>query len=213
MRPFRLPGGDRAGREPWRSAAALCWECGVQWTACPDPDGLAKAAWQRHLNAPRTSAVGRLFDAASAIVCDLRVVTFEAQGPMQLEALCPGAGDIVALPMIEGADGVLRTDWQPLLAMLLDARRSRRERAASFHASMAEAAVQQVRHIGRSQPIDRIGLTGGVFQNRALTEQVVSRLAKEGHRVRLGALLPCNDAALSFGQLADLAASEAAPAP
>ena len=56
LRPFRLPGGDKAGREPWRSAAALHWECGEQWASAVDLDGLARAAWQRRINSPATSA-------------------------------------------------------------------------------------------------------------------------------------------------------------
>ena len=58
LRPFRLPGGDKAGREPWRSAAALHWECGTHWNATPDPDSLARAAWRQHVNCPSTSAAG-----------------------------------------------------------------------------------------------------------------------------------------------------------
>jgi hydrogenase maturation protein HypF len=59
LRTFRLPGGDKAGREPWRSAAALHWECGREWTATHDADGMAKAAWNNALNCPTTSAAGR----------------------------------------------------------------------------------------------------------------------------------------------------------
>jgi len=115
MRPFRLPGGERAGREPWRSAAALHWETGRSWPDCPDEDGLAKAAWQRQLNCPQSSAIGRLFDAAAAIICEVQQTSFEAQGPMQLESMCRDVGTTIALPLDEDQEGVLRTDWEPLL--------------------------------------------------------------------------------------------------
>jgi hydrogenase maturation protein HypF len=75
MRPFRLPGGERAGRELWRSAAALHWECGQSWHDCPDPDDLAYNAWLRQMNCPETSAAGRLFDAAAALICGLSHTT------------------------------------------------------------------------------------------------------------------------------------------
>jgi len=110
MRPFRLPGGERAGREPWRSAAALHWECGLAYDGGVDVDGLAQSAWRQQLNTPQTSAVGRLFDAAAAMVCDVPRVSFEAQGPMQLESLCSGPGAVIELPLMADDDGLQRSD-------------------------------------------------------------------------------------------------------
>ncbi len=206
MRPFRLPGGERAGREPWRSAAALHWECGKQWAESLDPDGLLHAAWHRHINTPQTSAVGRLFDAASAMVCETYKVSFEAQGPMYLESICRENGEAIPLALTEDKDGVFCTDWEPLLTMLGDGSTSATKRAESFHSSMAMALLDQVREISATQRFDRIGLAGGVFQNRVLTDQVVHLLEADGYAVHLGLELPCNDASISFGQVAECAA-------
>ena len=208
MRPFRLPGGERAGREPWRSAAALHWECGQTWPKCPDRDGLVENAWVRQLNTPETSATGRLFDAAAALVCDLKHASFEAQGPMLLESLCREPRAPMELPLGQDKYGILRTDWQPLLAMMTDARRSKTWRAEVFHSSMARAVLEQARRIRDEAHVDQVGLCGGVFQNRILTEQVVDLLEDDGFRLCLSNELPCNDAALSFGQAAELAARE-----
>jgi len=208
MRPFRLPGGERAGREPWRSAAALHWECGQTWPKCPDRDGLVENAWVRRLNCPETSTTGRLFDAAAALICELKRVSFEAQGPMFLEALCREAREPVKLPLTQDKNGILRSDWQPLLAMMTDDRRSKTWRAETFHSSMAYAMLEQARRVHADTQIDQVGLCGGVFQNRILTEQTVDLLEQDGFRVYLNKELPCNDAALSFGQAAELAARE-----
>lgn len=81
LRPFWLPGGDRAGREPWRSAAALHWTSGRSWQDCPDQDGLARRAWQKRMNCPQTSAAGRVFDAAAALILGVHHTSFEAEGP------------------------------------------------------------------------------------------------------------------------------------
>ena len=70
---------DKAGREPWRSAAALHWTCGLDWDDGPDSDGLARAGWQRRLNSPETTAAGRLFDAAAALIGEFHFASFEAQ--------------------------------------------------------------------------------------------------------------------------------------
>ena len=77
---FRLPGGDKAGRAPWRSAAALCWETGRESGRLP-PDPDRAAAWEKHINAPQSSAAGRLFDAAAAIVLGIGETSFEGTGP------------------------------------------------------------------------------------------------------------------------------------
>jgi hydrogenase maturation protein HypF len=206
MRPFRPPGGERAGREPWRSAAALNWAVERTWMKCPDVDGLARAAWRAQLNCPETTAVGRLFDAASALICGMHRTSFEAQGPMQLESLCTGEGEVTPLPLERFADGTLRTDWEPLLTMMMDELRSPKQRAESFHSSMAEALRVQAGRVRELHHIDQIGLAGGVFQNRILSDQVVRLLETDGFRVHLNELLPCNDAALSFGQSAECAA-------
>ena len=209
LRTFRLPGGDKAGREPWRSAAALHWECGEDWAATPDSDGVAKAAWDNDLNCPVTSAAGRLFDAAAAIVCSLPMASFEAQGPMMLEALCRDRVDGVELPLAECEDGVLRTNWQPLLSMLADTTIEPALRAELFHASVAGAILEQARAARVRHDIAQVGLCGGVFQNRFLAEQTMLILREAGFDIYLPQLLPGNDASLSYGQAAELAAREA----
>ena len=208
LRPFRLPGGDLAGRAPWRSAAALYWELGQSWQDCPDVDGLARAAWSNGLNSPASSAAGRLFDAASAIICDLPNVSFEAQGPMLLESLCDQPRQPVSLPLAADNEGILRTDWAPLLPVLADRGLTRSCRAEVFHSSLAAAILQQAVAVRDLHGEVRIGLTGGVFQNHVLTSQAVGLLTNSGFDVFVPEQLPCNDAALSFGQLAETAARD-----
>ena len=206
LRPFRLPGGDKAGREPWRSAAALHWECGRPWTPAADADGLAHSAWQRDINCPTTSAAGRLFDAAAAVICELPQASFEAQGPMMLEALCTGREQGIDLPLLDG--DVLRSDWEPLLDVIADSSLAPERRAAIFHASMAAAIASQARVARDRYAISQIGLSGGVFQNRILTDETIARLEADGFEVFLPRALPCNDAALSYGQAAEVAARQ-----
>ncbi|MGB5334312.1 MAG: carbamoyltransferase HypF [Woeseiaceae bacterium] len=209
LRTFRLPGGERAGREPWRSAAALHWECGLSWPGSPDVDGVAEAGWRNRLNAPETSAAGRLFDAAAALICNLPETSFEAQGPMLLESLCRNAAAPVELPIQEDDSGILRSDWQPLLDVMIDQKRNATGRAEVFHSSMATAVLRQAEALRARTTVDHVGLCGGVFQNRVLTEQAVTLLRRAGFDVHLPLQLPCNDAALSFGQAAEVAARDA----
>ncbi|HCA26071.1 MAG TPA: carbamoyltransferase HypF, partial [Betaproteobacteria bacterium] len=201
FRPFFLPGGERAAREPWRSGAALAWEAGLTWDDLPEGGALLHDAWRRRVNCFQTSAVDRLFDAAAALTGLLREASFEGQGGMWLEAACDGEAAPIALPLEKNGAGVWQSDWSSLLPLLLNGRRAAGEKAAVFHASLAHALLAQARAVRREHPIDAVGLSGGVFQNRRLTEQAVGLLAADGFTVRLARRLPCNDGGLCFGQL------------
>jgi len=203
MRPFHLPGGEKAGREPWRSAAALCWEAGVEWSDLPADSALLFSAWQKRLNAPASSAVGRLFDAAAALTGLNLHSSFEGQGPMWLEAAAAGVtadSATTALPLAR-QDGIWRSDWAPLLPVLMDPALPVSERAAHFHASLAQALVDQALRAREEHGDFTVGLAGGVFQNRVLTEQALARLTQAGFDARLSLRVPCNDAGISFGQI------------
>jgi hydrogenase maturation protein HypF len=208
IRPFRLPGGDKAGREPWRSAAAVTWEAGHEWSGCPDPDDIARQAWSRNLNCMETSAIGRLFDAAAALILGKTHVSFEAEGPMLLESMCHDSAAPVFVPLEKDAQGIWRSDWQPLVQQMADDGRSPGLRAEIFHSSMAQLALEQARAIRDEHGVNAVGLGGGVFQNRVLASQAISLLEGDGFDVRMPGLLPVNDAGLSFGQAAELAARE-----
>lgn len=203
LRPFRLPGGEKAAREPWRSAVALCWESGIEWKQCPENAALAYHAWRRRLNSPPTTAVGRLFDAAAALTGLNHRSSYEGQGPMMLEAACDGRGEAIALPLARNALRIWETDWAPLLAFLMDEHRSVGERASGFHTSLAQALLAQARTLRAEHGDITVGLSGGVFQNRVLTEQALALLQQDGFDVRLSRQIPCNDGGLCFGQIVE----------
>ncbi len=199
FRPFRLPGGDKAGREPWRAAAALLWETGQRVPFAPEP---LHQAWSARLNSPASSAVGRLFDAAAALCGVCTHASFEGEAPMRLEAAAAAStGDAVELPLARDPLGLWRTDWAPLLPMLGDTARPAAERAARFHLSLAQALVEQAKQLRTQTGIRSVGLTGGVFQNRVLAEAAIGLLERAGFNAHLPQRVPVNDAGLSFGQV------------
>jgi hydrogenase maturation protein HypF len=201
FKPFRPPGGERAGREPWRSAAALCWESGLGWSSSARDAVLLKSAWEHGLNAPITSAVGRLFDAASSLLGLCDCATFEGQGPMLLEAAALGDIEAIELPLYEDKNGLLVSDWTPLLHALLRDDVPVALRAMQFHLSLAMNIVKQTQRIHALEPFDAVGLTGGVFQNKLLAELAVQQLSAAGFETYLPQQVPCNDGGLAFGQL------------
>ena len=214
IKPFYLQGGDKAAKEPWRSACSLLWETGlwekeigqataVNWQTDTNHISLAFQAWKKRLNTIKTSSMGRLFDAASALLSLGDIASFEGQGPMQLEALlsCPiNHTDETSLPLYE-QDQLLIADWSDMLPMLLDASQTQAQRSHCFHARIAETLVAQAIDIKSKLGDFHIGLSGGVFQNKHLCEYVLSRLQEENFTAFLPATVPYNDAGLSYGQM------------
>lgn len=210
LRHFRLPGADKAGREPWRSAAALCWGAGLDYGERTIAGiALARRAWERNFNSPLSSAVGRVFDAAAAMLMGIRQVSYEGQGPMLLEALANAAADCeetLELPLNVDKQGIIRVDWSPLLPLLRDSTLPRAWRAAVFHNSLADTLVHQARLLGKRYPFDGVSLTGGVFQNRRISERIINRLDRLGITAYLPQGVPCNDGGLSYGQIIEATA-------
>lgn len=210
FRPFNLAGGDKAGREPWRSAAALMWAEDQEWMPAVKGTELARLAWEKNINVFETSAVGRLFDAAAALVIGRDISSFEGQGPMELEQLTRGEAVLkpMHLPLISDGAGILRTDWAPLLTILGDSSIDPAHRADFFHESMASALLEQALAVRKQYAFDAVGLSGGVFQNRRLCELVVRKLKARDIEIHLHETVPANDGGLSFGQIVEVAALE-----
>jgi hydrogenase maturation protein HypF len=204
LRPFYLPGGEKAGREPWRSALSLCWEAGVEWKQCPEDPMLAHHAWRRRLNCPQTTSAGRLFDAAAALTGLHYRSSYEGQGPMLLEAACTeDSAHAIPLPLARNRQGLWETDWAPLLPFLMNQKLTVTERADGFHASLVRALVAQANVLREEHGELAVGLGGGVFQNRVLTERAFAALRENGFDVRLMHQVPCNDAGISYGQIVE----------
>lgn len=207
LRPFRLLGGDRANREPWRCALALCMEIGKTWDDCPGDVDWLRHAWQRKINCPASTSVGRLFDAAAALLGLGSKCSYEGQAAMRLEALSQTAEAAFGLPLRADADGCWRADWAPLLPLLMNDSLDIVERGSLFHACLARLIVDVAVALRLEQGINKVGLTGGVFQNRLLTGQAEALLASKGFEVFLALDIPTNDACISLGQLIEYARS------
>ena len=163
-------------------------------------------AWLQGVNAPPTTAVGRLFDGAAALIGLCQRSSYEGQAPMLLEAASTGPGEAIALPLVRDANGLWQTDWGPLVHGLLAHERAPGVRAADFHASLAQALVEQALQIRESHAVGRVGLCGGVFQNRWLVERATDLLRTHGFGVCLAQQIPANDGGISFGQAVEVGA-------
>jgi len=208
LRPFPLPGGDKAAKEPRRSACGLLWAClgaddwpaeATRWWTDPEFQ-LLRSILQRDLNCPRTSSLGRLFDAVAALTGLRWQRGFEGQAAMELEFAAESVAASVSYPWEFQARGeALEADPRPLLQQLLRDRRAGVDPAVlarGFHGSLADLALAWARHAGVRQVV----LAGGCFQNSLLAAGVAHALAAAGFRVHRHRLLPPNDGSIAAGQ-------------
>jgi hydrogenase maturation protein HypF len=214
LRYAPLPGGDAAVRAPWRTALGYlslepAREAAFARALAPvDEHAVAVARTQalRGLNAPLASSMGRLFDAAAAVLGVRHEARFEGEAAMALEAL---AGSRQArplpFPLAEGGRGPLVLDPLPLLAALGERARAGddvADLAAAFHESVAAATAALVRRLCSAYAIGTVALGGGCFQNARLLASLAGRLAASRLAVLLPRCLPPNDGAVSYGQAA-----------
>lgn len=214
LRYAPLPGGDAAARAPWRTARGYLslepWETAALAPAFAQVDRQALALVDQQiaarLNTPLASSMGRLFDAAAAILGVRSVAHYEGQAAMELEAL---AGDRAAaplpFPLRAAAHGTWELDPLPLLVALGEAALQGEDRAtlaATFHESIAAGTAELASRCATDRGIGTVALSGGCFQNARLLEQVRRRLEVEGLRVLVPRRLSPNDGSISYGQAA-----------
>jgi hydrogenase maturation protein HypF len=209
LRPFRLPGGDKAVRQPWRSAQSIAWHAGFDWPDAPDVDPLLQHAWTEGLASPWTSAAGRLFDAAACLAGLGQESSYEGQGPSRLEALAAD-GKPCAVPEIalrDDENGLPRADWAELMAWMADPSIAPADRALGFHVALAELIGRLTAVLAIERGIQRVGLTGGVFQNALLTERAIAAIERAGATALVPEQIPVNDAGIAYGQIIETAPS------
>jgi hydrogenase maturation protein HypF len=215
--PVRLPGGDRAAREPWRMACAWLVACGLEAGGPPaalrgrvHPEawaGVAQLA-RSGFAAPVTTSAGRLFDAVAAL-CGLRThTTYEGQAAVELEA-CADPAERGAYPL--ELDGLVLDARPTVAAVAADVRAGAPPPlvAARFHRALAAATAAACARAAEAAGTDRVVLAGGVWANRLLAEATAAALERDGLRVLLAERLPPNDGAISYGQVAVAAARDA----
>jgi hydrogenase maturation protein HypF len=214
LRQMAMPGGDAAAREPYRMAIALLYQLRGEalfdlplpflQEAPRDQQKLFLQMLGKGINSPLTSSCGRLFDAVAALLGIRSRMSYEGQAAIELEGeaekgVCTDPYDF---RIVNSGSGTV-LDWLPLLqGVVVDqlAGRRRCDIAAAFHHSLALAASEVCREIRVSSGLERVVLSGGVFQNRLLSEELVTLLENDGFTVYTHRLVPPNDGGLALGQ-------------
>jgi hydrogenase maturation protein HypF len=212
-----LPGADAAAREPYRMAVsylhnAFGWDAlrlahqmlaGVEGEKIEFILNLLK----KRINSPLTSSVGRLFDAVASLIGLCQVNTYEGQAPMELESLIYTEvphNDAYPYRMAD-RNGALVVDFAPAIQSIVADRNERKSGAhiaCKFHNTVAEFAVEVCEMIRSLHGLGKVALSGGVFQNKYLSERLTLLLERGGFTVYKHRNVPPNDGGISLGQAA-----------
>ncbi|WP_294180742.1 carbamoyltransferase HypF [uncultured Clostridium sp.] len=222
IRPFLQIGGDASAREGWRIAVSMIYALYRDKAAdvisalglcSQNMMHVQMTMVDKKINSVVSTSTGRLFDAVSAILGVRKVSTFEGEASMALqfaaETYCERHPDI-SKKVFGAADRILVSGknrfvlcTDELVKYLTDSVLSggdTQELAYIFHDVLAEMIAAGCEKARTVTGLDVCALSGGVFQNRLLTEMCVSRLRKRGFTVLLHSLIPPNDGGISLGQ-------------
>ncbi|NJN96652.1 MAG: carbamoyltransferase HypF [Anaerolineales bacterium] len=202
-----LAGGDAAVKRPYRLALAQLWAAGVGWderlpcvAACPAAEQrVLKHQLETGFNAVPTSSFGRLFDAVASLAGVRQVVSYEAQAAIEFETLAAtgieeGYAFDVEADQFDAAP-VIRAAAADVLAQVPTA-----VIAAKFHRAVAALMVQVSLRQRRQTGLNRVALSGGVFQNTTLLDLAVRQLQANDFTVLTHRRVPPNDGGLALGQ-------------
>ena len=203
LRPFALPGGEMAIKQPWRTAMALLQQ------SC-DPESFEQSFSRLDVDldihtmrisigrGSPTTSVGRLFDAVAALILPPFASHYEGEPAMMLEAVCDTKEESSYHFEIE-SEGPFIWDWRSCIQQILQDRKllSAGRIAMKFHRAVANAVIDIATHF-RAYPAI---LSGGVFQNRVLVELIASQALAHYLRLHLPDRVPVNDGGLAIGQL------------
>jgi len=212
LRYIPLPGGDAAVRQPWRVALSYLRDT---FGNAPLPssldflNGIAKehvelvrSMLERRINCIDTSSCGRLFDAVASLINLRQEVNFEGQAAIELEMIAqPGLDE--AYPFTIDSGEPAQVDLRPMIENIVrDLSHSKSPAciAARFHNTIAAMILEVCRQIRAQEPLDRVCLSGGTFQNVYLLQRCVDGLRRDGFGVYLHAQVPPNDGGISLGQ-------------
>ena len=211
LRYVPLPGGDAAIRKPYRVALAHLWAAGIEWDADLAPVRIASGEerrvlqrqLERGIHCVPTSSAGRLFDAVSSLLGIRHVVSYEAQAAIELETVADAhLGSACDYRIAIGGDDI---DVTPVLRAMIDDLRAGRAPgaiAAGFHVAAARLIAEIADDLRVRTGLDRVALSGGVFQNALLVRLARAQLAGRGFTVLTHRVVPPNDGGLALGQVA-----------
>ncbi len=201
---LKLPGGDRAAREPWRMAAAALARAGrgdaIAQRFAHEPAAPTVATMlERGVRAPETTSAGRWFDAAAGLLGVAARMSFEGQAAMRLEGLAQRHGPVAADAALFALGDDLTLDLTPLAARLAD-EADAGFGAALFHATLVAGLAEWIAAAAARLGLATVAGGGGCFLNAILSAGLRAALAQRGIALLEAQQAPPNDGGLALGQ-------------
>jgi hydrogenase maturation protein HypF len=213
LKQVPMPGGAMAIKEPWRMAFAYLLEAfgdkatdlELDWIKRRDPQkcGVLEGMIEKGVNCPLTSSMGRLFDAVSSLLSVRDTVNYEGQAAIELEMIAdPENKEEYPFEIREKKQPMVVDPKEMVRGIVQDLIRGRSPSRISgkFHRTVARLVVEMCRRIRSDMGLDRVALSGGVFQNILLLTLVFEGLKEAGFKVYTHHLVPTNDGGISLGQ-------------
>jgi hydrogenase maturation protein HypF len=205
---FPIPGGDAATRRPSRTALGLLHALGIDWDdalpthadLCYEDRTAIRAQLEHNINAPLTSSMGRLFDAAAALAGVRQQVNYEAQAAIEFEVFAdPDEGRAYPFEVGEQVNPKVAID-----ALIADSLSGvpLPKISARFHNGLAQMVMEMCIHLSEKYDLSEVALSGGVWQNMTLLTKTLKLLEKSGFTVYIHHQVPANDGGLALGQAA-----------
>lgn len=215
---IKIPGGEKAIKEPWRMATAYLHKMSTLQEFYDQFDYkeiLSKLYGDKALallpvissglNSPETSSMGRLFDAASSLIGINDTVTYEGQASIELEAAIEaGISDSYSFKIVKKDEEFIIEPYKILYGIIQDRLSGIRPGVISskFHNSIINLAIEMCCLLRECYSLSEVALAGGVFQNSYLLENLDKGLQKLGFKVYNHNAIPSNDGGIALGQIA-----------
>lgn len=210
-----MPGGDKVSGEPWRMAVSCLFHYfGVEVVF---PEGFTERIGSQNIynilnmlskgiNSPYSSGMGRIFDAVSSLLAFCDVASFQAEAPIRLEqeasneflSCYPVETETEIISLRNLFEGILTDLRQGVPVSVI---------AATFHNSLVCIIIDKCKQLIEQTGVSGVILSGGCFQNKRLTEQLIIRFKQEGIPLYIPQRIPCNDGGIAVGQLTIAASS------
>jgi len=213
LKYYPLPGGDKAIVEPWRMAYSYLYSIygpkaktlDIDFNQRMDCNSLSiiEKMIDKNINSPLTSSCGRLFDAISSLIGIKDEISYEGQAAMELESFCSsGITEGYKFRTYKEEEKFIIDPQEIFINIIKDLKKGLDKKiiAAKFHNTVAEFTVDLCGKIRENTGINGIALSGGVFQNKYLTEKAIFSLEDKGFKVYIQRKVPPNDGGISLGQ-------------
>ncbi|MBI4843527.1 MAG: carbamoyltransferase HypF, partial [Nitrospirae bacterium] len=206
LRPYRLPGGEKALKEPFRTALSLLYET---FGDASEVDLLSLTEQEkkfymemitRGINSPLTTSMGRLFDGVASIIGLRRHISYHAQAAVMLEQAALRSDEARGYSFHIN-QGII--DFRPMIREIVKDKKSEvpsEAIAKKFHNTIIEIIISLSESLRNELCINKVALSGGVFQNGIIIEGVFTELKERGFTPLIHQLVPSNDGGLSLGQ-------------